>query len=88
MTLPSRQSRQAVATGGSPRLSPRQAEIARLVAEGLTDREIGERLGLAEPTIGNHLGRLFGKLGIHRRAALAALVILGRLTTADRRGEP
>jgi DNA-binding CsgD family transcriptional regulator len=47
-------------------------QIAQLVAEGLTNREIGQRLFLSHRTIGSHLYRIFPKLGIKSRSELAA----------------
>lgn len=44
-----------------------------LVAGGLTAKEIGERLGLAEGTVKNHLLRLYHTLGAHDRAHAVAL---------------
>lgn len=55
-------------------LSPQELEIARLVADGLSNREIGERLHLSPRTIGSHLYRIFPKLGITTRAQLASHV--------------
>jgi DNA-binding CsgD family transcriptional regulator len=51
-------------------LSPQQLEIARLAADGLTNKEIGERLFLSHRTVGTHLYQLFPKLGITSRAEL------------------
>jgi DNA-binding CsgD family transcriptional regulator len=53
-------------------LSPQETQIAQLAAEGLTNREIGERLFLSHRTIGSHLYRTFPKLGIRSRSELAA----------------
>ncbi|MEU9448833.1 AAA family ATPase [Streptomyces sp. NPDC048277] len=53
-------------------LSPQQLEIARLVAEGLSNKEIGERLYLSPRTVGSHLYRIFPKLNVTTRAQLAA----------------
>ena len=55
-------------------LSPREHEVAALVASGKTNREVAAVLFLSERTVGNHLARIFGKLGVHSRAALATLV--------------
>jgi DNA-binding CsgD family transcriptional regulator len=52
-------------------LSPQETQIAQLAAEGLTNREIGERLFLSHRTIGSHLYRIFPKLGITSRSELA-----------------
>jgi DNA-binding NarL/FixJ family response regulator len=55
-------------------LSVREREIAGLVATGKTNREIAAELFLSEKTVENHLSRVFGKLGISSRAALAGTV--------------
>ena len=59
---------------GLDALSPREHEIAELVAEGLTNREIGARLFLSEKTIETHLTHVFQKLGLRSRAQVAAEV--------------
>ncbi|MFJ6673866.1 AAA family ATPase [Actinosynnema sp. NPDC091369] len=53
------------------RLTPHELGIARLAAEGLTNREIGQRLFLSHRTVGTHLHRIFPKLGVTSRADLA-----------------
>ena len=56
--------------GGADRhgvLSPREAEVLGLVAEGLSDKEISGRLFIAERTVRYHLTSVFGKLGAHNR---------------------
>lgn len=53
-------------------LSPQELQIARMAAEGLTNREIGQKLFLSHRTVGSHLYRLFPKLGITSRAQLAS----------------
>ena len=55
---------------GPASLTPQQLEIAQLAAEGLTNKEIGERLFLSHRTVSTHLHQLFPKLGIASRAAL------------------
>lgn len=65
------------------RLTPQELQIARMVAEGLTNREIGERLYLSHRTVGSHLHRIFPKLGITSRAALGAAVSSGAVTDGD-----
>jgi DNA-binding CsgD family transcriptional regulator len=52
------------------RLTAQELQIARLATEGLSNREIGERLFLSHRTIGSHLYRIFPKLGITGRAQL------------------
>nr|BFE61221.1 hypothetical protein GCM10020063_057470 [Dactylosporangium thailandense] len=54
------------------RLTPQELQIAQLAAEGLTNREIGQRLYLSHRTVGSHLHRIFPKLGIVSRAQLRA----------------
>jgi DNA-binding NarL/FixJ family response regulator len=49
---------------------PQELQIAQLAAEGLSNREIGQRLYLSHRTIGTHLYNLFPKLGITSRAQL------------------
>ena len=51
-------------------LTPQELQIAQLAAEGLSNREIGERLYLSHRTVGSHLYRLFPKLGVTTRAQL------------------
>jgi DNA-binding NarL/FixJ family response regulator len=57
-----------------PRLTSREREVLNLVEEGLSNREIGERLCIALPTVKNHLHSIFEKLNVHRRSEAAALV--------------
>jgi len=54
-------------------LPPRQREIVALIAEGLRDKEIANRLGVSTRTIRTHLERLYDKYGIHSRGAAVAL---------------
>jgi DNA-binding NarL/FixJ family response regulator len=71
----------AVAVSGSPdgppdpldSLTPRDRELLRLLGEGLTNRQIGERLGLTEKTVKNYTSSLLGKLGLQRRTQAAIL---------------
>ena len=48
-------------------ITPREHEILGLIAEGLSNREIGERLFVSENTVKTHSSRLFEKLGVNRR---------------------
>ncbi|WP_251092013.1 response regulator transcription factor [Streptomyces sp. Caat 7-52] len=54
-------------------LSPRERDILALVGDGLTNREIGERLFLSEKTVKNHISRMLAKLGVRRRVQAAVL---------------
>jgi len=51
-------------------LSPQEGQIAGLVIEGLSNKEIGRRLYLSHRTVGSHLYRMFPKLGVSSRAQL------------------
>ncbi len=55
-------------------LSAQEAQIAQLAAQGLTNREIGQRLFLSHRTVGSHLYRIFPKLGITSRNQLAGVL--------------
>jgi DNA-binding CsgD family transcriptional regulator len=55
------------ATQAWEQLTPQELQIARLAAEGLTNREIGEKLFLSHRTIESHLYRIFPKLGVTTR---------------------
>ncbi|MFF0725934.1 response regulator [Streptomyces sp. NPDC004134] len=63
----------AGAEGPLADLAPREREILGLIGEGLTNREIGERLYLAEKTVKNTVSRLLGKLGVERRIQAAVI---------------
>lgn len=56
-----------------PGLTPREREILALIGEGLTNRQIGRRLYLAEKTVKNHISRLLAKLGVERRIQAAVI---------------
>lgn len=53
-------------------LTLREQDIARLVSEGRQNKEIAYQIDISEHTVENHLRRIYRKLGIHNRAALAA----------------
>jgi|SRR3954452_23559852 two-component system response regulator DevR len=55
------------------RLSPQERRVLQLIGEGLTNRQIGEWLGLAEKTVKNYTTRLLSKLGLQRRTQAAIL---------------
>ena len=52
------------------RLTPQELQIAQMAAEGLSNREIGQKLYLSHRTVGSHLYRTFPKLGITSRSEL------------------
>lgn len=56
-------------------LSIRETEVIRLIAEGLSNKEISARLNLSEKTIKNHVSRIFSKLNIYARTQAAVHAI-------------
>jgi len=54
-------------------LTRRETEVLRLLADGLTNREIADRLFISESTAGVHVSHILGKLGVGTRAAAAAV---------------
>ena len=58
-------------------LSRREREVAELVAEGLTNRRIAERLFIAERTAEGHVEQIRNKLGFTSRSQIAAWVVAG-----------
>lgn len=64
-------------------LSAQERRVLALVAEGLTNRQVGQQLGLSENTVKNYLVSVFEKLNIKRRAQAAALFV--QHSTPERR---
>jgi NarL family two-component system response regulator LiaR len=56
-------------------VSPRELEVLRQIAFGLTNREIAERLFVSEETIKSHVGRILDKLGLAHRTQLVAYAL-------------
>ncbi|MEU5825589.1 response regulator transcription factor [Streptomyces sp. NPDC047803] len=54
-------------------LSEREHSVLELIGEGLTNRQIAQRLYLSEKTVKNHISRLLGKLGVERRVQAAVI---------------
>jgi DNA-binding NarL/FixJ family response regulator len=70
-----------VAVTGAPaepdalgKLTPQQRQIVRLASDGLTDREIGDRLFLSPRTVSSHLYRSYPKLGVASRHQLRDVI--------------
>ena len=61
-------------TGTTDDLTSQEQKIVALVAEGLTNRQIGERVHLAEKTVKNYVSNILMKLGLSRRAEVAAFM--------------
>ena len=64
-------------------LTSREQEVALLVAQGLTNREISTRLGISERTAGNHVARILRKLGLRSRAQIARWATERRLLAPE-----
>ncbi len=63
-------------------LSPQERRVVALIAGGLTNKEIGDQLGLTEKTVKNYLATIFSKLNISRRTQAAALYVEAGQTPA------
>jgi DNA-binding NarL/FixJ family response regulator len=68
------------AAGRGSGLTAREEEVLALIAEGLTNREIAERLVISEHTARNHVANILDKLGLSRRAEAAAYAARRGLT--------
>jgi DNA-binding CsgD family transcriptional regulator len=60
-------------------LSPREQQIAGMVARGFPDKTIAAELGISRWTVATHLRRIYVKLGVHSRAAMVAKLASERL---------
>jgi DNA-binding NarL/FixJ family response regulator len=57
--------------GGTADLTPQESRVVALVSEGMTNRQIGEHLGLSEKTVKNYVSNVLAKLGMARRSEVA-----------------
>lgn len=57
----------------SPTLTPREAEVLELIAHGLTNRQVGQRLDVTVHAVKFHLASIYRKLGVTNRTAAAGL---------------
>src|SRR5436190_698269 len=73
--------RRAPGSTGLDSLSGREREVAELVAQGRTNKQIAGELFLSEKTVESHMAKVFTKLGVSARAAVAEAV--GRARTPD-----
>ena len=68
-----------IAESDFDRLSMREREVVALVAQGLRNREIAEKISLQETTVKSHLRVIFEKLHVHKRLELALFATLNGL---------
>jgi DNA-binding NarL/FixJ family response regulator len=68
-------------------LTARQRQIALLVCDGLSNKQLGQQLDLTEGTVKVHLHKIYRKLGVRNRTALSALAMAGRASLKSRRGK-
>lgn len=64
-------------------LSDRESEVLRLVARGLSNKQIATRLGISQHTVKNHLARIYPKLGVQSRVEATLWAQRHGLSTAD-----
>ena len=67
----------------APLLTPQELEIARLAAQGLSNKEIGARVHLSHRTVSTHLYRIFPRLGITSRVMLRDALATARPSRRD-----
>ncbi len=80
LPVPSREQASAEA------LTPRELEVLWLLAQRFSDKEIAQRLGIAEPTVARHTANIYAKLGVSsRREAVATAAAVGILPSGERR---
>ena len=70
--------------GGPAGLTAREVEVATLLAEGLTNAEIADRLVVSAKTVDHHVSAILAKLGVPTRAAAANLAARHEAAAADR----
>jgi len=76
--IPAAQFETEVESSDVTRLTRRELEVALLIAEGLTNRQIAERLFIAERTAESHVEHILNKLGLHSRTQVATWTIENR----------
>jgi len=72
--------RRTAADDAAPKLTPRETEVLRLVAKGLTAKQVAERLVLSHRTVENHVQNTLSKLALHNRAQLVRYAVERGLT--------
>jgi len=64
-------------------LSPRELDVLRLIVSGLSNKEIGDRLGVSESTVKNHVNSLLGKLHVQDRTQAVTTALKRGIVTLD-----
>jgi two-component system nitrate/nitrite response regulator NarL len=64
-----------LASDASGKLTTRELEIVGLVAQGMSNKAIGDELGLSDNTVRNHLGSILEKLGLDNRVQVATFAL-------------
>ena len=64
-------------------LSPREVEVLRLITQGLSNREIGERLVITESTVRRHVSNIYDKIGVSNRTEAARYALREGLVHED-----
>ena len=72
-----------MAVDNEPALTDREAEVAALIAEGKSNTEVSQALGLAYSTVNTHLASIFMKLRVNRREDVGAWHRARQTTPAD-----
>lgn len=78
----------AAAPPSAQALTPRQREIARHIAGGLTNQQMASRLVITPGTVANHIEHILTRLGFRCRAQVAAWAVQNDLLNCQREGEP
>jgi DNA-binding NarL/FixJ family response regulator len=68
----------------SDKLTPRENQVLILIADGLTNSEIGEKLGISHKTVDRHRENIMGKLDLHSRIDLTKYAIRNGLIDLDK----
>jgi DNA-binding NarL/FixJ family response regulator len=66
-----------------PILTDREEQVLRLIADGLTNREISYDLSISESTVENHIHHIYTKLGLSNRAQAVAYVFQSRIVLVN-----
>jgi DNA-binding NarL/FixJ family response regulator len=75
--------RSSPARAGAAKLTKREEEVLGLLAEGLPQGSIAERLSISSKTVGTHIEHILSKLGVHSRTQAVALAYREELVTAE-----